>query len=53
MVGKRIPGGVGMFYRGYVSTKEFAKGEGSQFIEYLYAFGAARGVVFKDERKVA
>jgi len=50
---KMIPSLDGMSYRAYVSTKDFSKEEGSQFIEYLYAFGAARGVVFKDERKVA
>ncbi len=46
---KMIPALDGMSYRAYVSTKDFSKTHGAEFIEYLYAFGAQRGVVFKDK----
>ena len=36
-----------------IQTKDFYKAEASQFIEYLYSYGAECGVVWTDQRKEA
>ena len=41
-----IPSLDGMEYTAYVSTRDFSVAQGRDFIEYLHAFGAERGVVF-------